>query len=512
MRTPLLKGTYPCMGAVLEITLVGVDSRRGGEVLDCAFAEAARLERRLSVFVPDSDVSRLNREGSRGPVSVAPDVVWLIEQAVRLAELTGGAVDPTVAPLTRLWRGVDGRNGGGPLGPPPAADLADRVRKVGADQVVVDRSAGTVAFRSAGVELEFGALGKGYAVDRVVRVLTACGVSSALVHFGSTTYALGRPPGKGAWRVGIRDPQDPHRLIEVVKLSDRAIATSANDQQEIVVNGVSYGHIVDPRTGWPANAALSASVVAPSALEADALSTAAFIAGPEQGVGLLTPLGVQGLITGRDRTGGISLVETPGWKRLVVGQRARGTVSRRRVLGGLLATLAAMLIRPPLGFAVVYLSREEAVRSLMPDAETFSETTVELTEAHRERAAALLGGRLRDATATFWVGERNGQVVGYATVLDVIGKEQPITFMVAVAPEGAVRGVQVLAYRESQGSEIRSKRFLDQFAGKTLAAPLRLGRDVHGISGASLSSRSTAYAVKKALALVTAVYGHAATP
>jgi Na+-translocating ferredoxin:NAD+ oxidoreductase RnfG subunit len=88
----------------------------------------------------------------------------------------------------------------------------------------------------------------------------------------------------------------------------------------------------------------------------------------------------------------------------------------------------------------------------------------------------------------------------------VIGKEQPITFMVAVSPEGAVQAVEVLAYRESQGSEIRSKRFMRQFTGKTLAAPLKLGRDIDSISGASLSSRSTAYAVKKALALVDVVY------
>jgi Na+-translocating ferredoxin:NAD+ oxidoreductase RnfG subunit len=92
-------------------------------------------------------------------------------------------------------------------------------------------------------------------------------------------------------------------------------------------------------------------------------------------------------------------------------------------------------------------------------------------------------------------------------VLNVIGKEQPITFMVAVSPEGAVRGVEVMTYRESQGSEIRSKRFRDQFVGTTLAAPLKLGRDVHGISGATLSARSTASAVKKALALTAVVYG-----
>ncbi|MEW6684033.1 MAG: FAD:protein FMN transferase [Nitrospirota bacterium] len=505
MRGPLLKGARPCMGCVLEITLVGIDARRGREVLDAAFDEAVRLEQRLSIFDPQSDVSRLNREAGYGPVHVSPDVLRLIDEAMRLSKVSGGAVDPTVAPLTRLWRNQDDRNG-----PPPAAEFSKALSKTGTTRVVVDHRAGTVAYQCPGVELEFGAMGKGYAVDRVVHLLSLYGVSSALVHFGSTTYALGRPPGKGAWRVGIRNPRDPNRLIEVVKLSDRAIATSANDQQAVILGGTPYGHILDPRSGWPADASLSASVVAGSALEADALSTAAFVLGPKPGVECLTRAGVQGLIVARD-TRQLSMVETPGWKGLVVGQRTRGLVSRRRVLGGLLAMFAAMAIRPSLGFAVVYLSREEALRVLMPDADRFRDETIALTDAHRARMQTLMDGRIRDTEATFWVGEREGRVIGYATVLNVIGKEQPITFMVAVAPEGSVRGVQVLTYRESQGSEIRSKRFLDQFAGKTLAAPLKLGRDVHGISGASLSSRSTTYAVKKALALVAVVYGAGAT-
>jgi Na+-translocating ferredoxin:NAD+ oxidoreductase RnfG subunit len=173
----------------------------------------------------------------------------------------------------------------------------------------------------------------------------------------------------------------------------------------------------------------------------------------------------------------------------------------------MVAAVMAMVVRPPLGRAVVYMSREEALKTLLHEADHFTQETVSLTDAHRERIESLINGRVRETEVTFWIGGRAGKAMGYATVLDVIGKEQPITFMVAVAAEGSVLGVQVLTYRESQGSEIRSKRFLNQFAGKTLAAPLKLGRDVHGISGASLSSRSTAYAVRKALALAAVVYG-----
>jgi Na+-translocating ferredoxin:NAD+ oxidoreductase RnfG subunit len=171
------------------------------------------------------------------------------------------------------------------------------------------------------------------------------------------------------------------------------------------------------------------------------------------------------------------------------------------------AAFAASFLRPALGHAIVYMNREEALASLIPEATGFKEDAVSLSAAERERVAALTKSKVPDTEVTFWIGEEAGRVVGYATVLNVIGKEQPITFMVAVSPEGAVRGVEVMTYRESQGSEIRSKRFRDQFVGKTLAAPLKLGRDVHGISGATLSARSTASAVKKALALTAVVYG-----
>jgi Na+-translocating ferredoxin:NAD+ oxidoreductase RnfG subunit len=132
---------------------------------------------------------------------------------------------------------------------------------------------------------------------------------------------------------------------------------------------------------------------------------------------------------------------------------------------------------------------------------------VNLAPAQKERVETILEKKLKEETYPFWIAKKGGTPIGYAVLLDVIGKERPITFMIAVGPERRVTGVEVLIYRESQGSEIRSGRFIGQFIDKTLSAPLTLGRDVDAISGATLSSRSTAYAVKKALALVEVVYG-----
>jgi thiamine biosynthesis lipoprotein len=494
------------MGSVLEITLPGIEANEGGGVLRAAFAEAGRIERLLSVFDPCSAVSMLNRDAARGAVAVDAELGRLLQHAQDLSKMSGGAVDVTVSPLTRLWRSRDERNGGS-SGPPSPDDIRSRLDHVGSHRVRLDAETGSVAYASPGVQIEFGAMGKGYAVDRVARTLAAAGVSSALVDFGSTTYALGRPPDEEAWRVGIRHPRDPNRLVSVVRLVDRAVSTSGDDQQAIFIDGVRYGHIIDPRTGRPADKSVAVSVIAPTALQADALSTAAFVAGPRDGISLLRGLGLDGVITSATASGRLIGTVTPGWDTYLAPPRSAHRPTRRRVLVGMAAAMAALVLRPAIGHAVVYMSREEALRSLLPEADGVKEDTVSLTDAQRERLVALINGKVSERDVTFWIGEQAGRVVGYATVLNIIGKEQPITFMVAVSPDGTVRGVQVMTYRESQGSEIRSKRFLEQFRGKTLAAPLKLGRDVHGISGATLSSRSTVFAVKKTLALVAVVYG-----
>lgn len=506
MPSPVyLRGSRPCMGGVLEITLADSKPHRDCDALEVAFAEASRIERLLSAFRPESELSKINRDAPRGPVKADPELLWLIERALRFSRASDGAVDVTVAPLMRLWHFRDDRNGGMPLAPPSPEEIRSVLAGVGPEHVTVDLDAGTVAYDAAGVELDFGGMGKGYAVDAVVRVLRAHGVSSALVTFGSTTYALGRPPGQRAWRIGIRHPRDAARVLAAVRLVDRAIATSGDYEQWIRIAGLRYGHILDPRSGRPAAGASSASAVAPTAIEADAFSTAAFVLGPQQGAALLDRQGFEGMMVSDDR-GRLATIPTEGWKAFAAARPIRGAVSRRHVLIGALGALAWLIVRPPLGEAVVYLSREEALQVVMPAAEQVREETVTLTDAQRERVYTLLGSRIRDRAVTFWIGLQGDHPASYATVLDVIGKEQPITFMIAVSPEGAVQAVEVLAYRESQGSEIRSTRFMRQFTGKTLAAPLKLGRDIDSISGASLSSRSTAYAVKKALALVDVVY------
>jgi thiamine biosynthesis lipoprotein ApbE/Na+-translocating ferredoxin:NAD+ oxidoreductase RnfG subunit len=491
------------MGSLLEITLYGTETDRCRQAIKAAFAEVLRLEGLLSPFKSDSDLSRINQQASYGPVKTDPEIIFLIQQALAFARLTQGALDLTISPLMKLW---GFRKQETLLAPPTTEQIQRALRFVGYPKVIVDTDHSTVKYRSEGVQIEFGAMGKGYAIDRGVQVLKNYGVTEALVSFGSTSYALGHPPEQEGLRVAIRHPRNPGHAMDVVVLKDCAISTSGDYEQGVWINGKCYGHIIDPISGYPVTGTVSVSVIAPTALESDVLSTAAFVLGPEAGLGLLeNQVGVEGLIV-TQKNGKLLMIQTNGWKALRLKTRPKALLARRRFLAASLAAVGLLMMNPWLGHAIVYMTREEALRSLIPQAGEIREETVKLTSMQKDQVQKLLGSRIREETYTFWIGEKDRVPVGYALILEVIGKEQPITFMVAVSPDGKIQGVEVLIYRESQGSEIRSRRFMQQFTGKTVSQTLKVDRDIDSISGATLSSRSTAYAVKKALALVEVIY------
>lgn len=165
-----------------------------------------------------------------------------------------------------------------------------------------------------------------------------------------------------------------------------------------------------------------------------------------------------------------------------------------------------------LGFALnasaqVFLKPQEAIEKLIPEAETHVTESREPTPEIKKRLEDLLGRRVEEKKYIFIIGMKQGKPTAYAVILNEIGKERPITFMIVINPDGRVRVVEVLVYRESQGSEIRDQRFMRQFEGKTLQSPFRAGHDIDVITGATLSSRSATYTVKKALALIDVFYG-----
>jgi thiamine biosynthesis lipoprotein len=264
------------MDCEFELILCGGDERYLQDAAEEAFEEVERLEEQLSAFVPASEISYINACAGSGPVRVEPRLFRLFETAKRLSEETEGGFDVTAGTLGDLWRRSQHA--------PSQHDIADALAATGMSRVLLDSDECTVRFTTSGIRLNLGALGKGYAVGRVAELLKDRGVTAALIHAGaSTVYALGTPPGEEAWTVGIRHPVNRSERITSVTLKDRALSTSGSHERFVEIDGVRYSHIIDPRTGRPANGdLLMASAASDDPAESDALSTAFFLMGIER--------------------------------------------------------------------------------------------------------------------------------------------------------------------------------------------------------------------------------------
>ncbi len=485
------------MGSFFKITVCG-EKALCAEAMTDAFEEIARIERLLSIFRPESDLARVNDFQKKGTLSIDREFVEVLTQSIEYAKKSGGAFDPTAAPLIQLW-------GFGPGGerstPPKKEEIASVLHRIGFWNIRL--TAGRIELLKEGVEINLGGIGKGYAIDRAIEKLCEHRITRAMISCGSTIYALGAPPGEPGWRVDIQHPRREEGRIDTVYLRDQALSTSGDYEKYFIFKGRRFSHLIDPRTGYPSEGVAGVTVLAPTAMEADALSTAAFILGFGAGKRLLADLpGVEGAIFPEEAGGVLSTHATDGWDRFSSGR----FIDRRRFLAMASLALIALLVPTPGEATVVYLTEEEALRKMMPEADRFNATAIHLSGEELDQAQELAGRSFRGEEYRFWIGQKGNETVGYATLLDVVGKEQPITFLVGITPFGEIKGVEVLVYRESRGSEIRHPRFMRQFLKKKLDHPLRFGNDIESISGATLSSRAAAYAVKKALAIFEVAY------
>lgn len=259
------------MATRFEIVLHGGDApalrAAGEEALD----EIERLEAQLSLYRSTSEIAHLNARAHAAPVRVTPSLFRLLERARDLSRQTGGAFDVTVAPLVRCW-GFMG--GSGSL--PSEETIAQARECVGMQWLELDPVALTVRFARAGVMIDLGAIGKGYAIDKAAEILREAGVTSALVHGGtSSAYGIGHPPGDEKWKIAVSAPgAATSQPLTVVELEDNSLSVSAVWGKSFAAGQQTYGHIIDPRTGRPAQSALLAAVIVPSATDGDALSTA----------------------------------------------------------------------------------------------------------------------------------------------------------------------------------------------------------------------------------------------
>jgi thiamine biosynthesis lipoprotein len=257
----------PAMACRFEVTLDERDARHVGAAR-AALDEIDEVEAALTWFRDTSELSRMNRQAAGGPVVVGPLLFELLRLCRELHALTGGAFDPASTALLRAWGFLERR----PRVPAPDALAAARACS-GMDKVELDEPARAIRFATPGVEVSFGAVGKGFALDRIAASLQQRGVSRALVSAGGSSQ---RAWGPEEWELSLEPARQPlGRLF----LRDGALATSAAGEQFFEEGGRRHGHVLDPRSGWPAAGVRAASVVASEAAVADALSTAFLVAG-----------------------------------------------------------------------------------------------------------------------------------------------------------------------------------------------------------------------------------------
>lgn len=289
---PVRRLVFHAMGTRCEIQYVAPDGDAQATAFEgAAVAWVTAFEARYSRFRPDSLVSRINAAAGRAWVEVDAEMETLLQLCETLFVMTRGVLDPTALPLLRLW---DYKSPNPRV--PAEGEIAAARALVGWRKV--QRAPGKVYLPEVGMALDFGGFGKEYAVDMVAQLAVSRGLPAVLVDFGHDLRAIGAPPGRPAWHVGIEDPMQPGRASASMGLSGRGVASSGDYLRCFRIEGKRYGHIVDPRTGWPvANGCIQATVVAPSCLQAGVLSTTAFVLGVPEGIDFIHACpGAEGLM------------------------------------------------------------------------------------------------------------------------------------------------------------------------------------------------------------------------
>lgn len=272
---------FEALGTLNEIT---VYERTGSTLLNSVERRVREIDDLMSVFKPDSDIAKLNRASGHAPVPLHPETVRLLALSKTVAEQSGGAFDVTIGPLTALWKIGLRRNE-----IPPLRKINRAKKLVNSTTLISDVLNSKAALAKPGQTVDLGGIAKGYAADEAKRILLADGIQSALIDLGGNVVALGTRPDGLPWKIGIQNPLAPRGVfLGWLHAEDRTVVTSGCNERFFIRDGKRFHHILDPRTGQPADSGLlSVTVVCGHSVMADALSTALFVLGLEQGLLLL---------------------------------------------------------------------------------------------------------------------------------------------------------------------------------------------------------------------------------
>lgn len=280
------------MGSRFDITIVANDSVSANAYIVEAVSEITRIEKLVSSWDPNSQTSEINRNAGSKPVKVDLELFELIERAKQISKITDGAFDISYASIDKVWH-FDGTM----THKPTVEEIANSVAKIGYPNIILDKKKQTVFLKLKGMKIGFGALGKGYAADKVRTMLKANGVPAGIINASGDLTTWGKKPDGSDWMVGITNPLNKNKVFSWFPVVEAAVATSGNYEKFVEFNGVKYSHIIDPRTGYPSIGLESVTIFSKSAELCDALATSIFVTGVETGLNIIDQLkGVECII------------------------------------------------------------------------------------------------------------------------------------------------------------------------------------------------------------------------
>lgn len=280
------------MGSRFDITIVAKDSITAEKYIDSSVIEISRIENLISDWIPESQLSQVNKFAGVQAVKVDAELIALTERAIHFSEITNGAFDISFAAADRIWK-FDGSM----TKIPTPKEVKQSVEKIGYKNIIINKEESTIFLKLSGMKIGFGATGKGYAADKTKELMISKGVQAGIINASGDLNTWGKQPDGNNWIIGITNPIKEDELFAAYELSGTAVVTSGNYEKYVMIDGKRYAHIIDPRTGYPSSGISSATVFAESAEVANGISTAIMVLGKKAGLKLLKKThGVQGII------------------------------------------------------------------------------------------------------------------------------------------------------------------------------------------------------------------------
>ncbi|AOT72760.1 FAD:protein FMN transferase [Geosporobacter ferrireducens] len=271
------------LGTYLQISIWTEDQQKGKEVIAECFRRIQEIEQNMSVNIEDSEVTKINKNAGIEQVAVSNDTAFVLGKAKEYAALTKGAYDPSIGPLVKLW-GIETDH----ERVPEKNEIDEALKYVNYNAIQI-QDENKIKLADRGMFIDLGGIAKGYAADEVANILRKRGIQHAMVNLGGNVYALGNKIDGDDWKVGIQNPYEPTGThMGIVEINNMTVVSSGNYERYFMKGDIRYHHIIDPKTGYPAeNGVISTVIISNSSIDADALSTGIYVLGLEKGMELI---------------------------------------------------------------------------------------------------------------------------------------------------------------------------------------------------------------------------------